>query len=62
MITFTKKDGTTKYYASYETAWNRAAKLNETATNGIWFFEADINGWFLFFVKDNETMPNGWGK
>lgn len=52
---FTKKDGTTKYYATYQSAWNKAARLNETETNGQWLFEMDTNGWYLEFFADETT-------
>lgn len=52
--TFKNKNGETKYYASHRTAWAKAAKLNETAVDGLWLFEADLNGWFVFFVADEK--------
>jgi hypothetical protein len=47
------KQGQTKYYASYQSAWRAAIRLNEAAHNGTWLFEADINGWYLHFEQDN---------
>jgi hypothetical protein len=47
------KQGETKYYATYYSAWKAAAKLNETELDNLWWFEADLNGWFLF--QDGET-------
>jgi hypothetical protein len=47
----TKANGEVKYYASYQTAWNAASRLNETdSDNGIWIFEQDMTGWFVFQV------------
>lgn len=43
--------GETKYYTTYKSAWNAAARLNERETDNLWWFEADLNGWFLF--QDN---------
>lgn len=51
-IRYTKKDGTTKYYASYQSAWNRAAKMNEMAVGGQWYFEADLDGWYIYWVAE----------
>lgn len=48
---YLKKNGDIKYYTNYRSAWNAANRLNENATDGLWFFEADINGWYLFFDK-----------
>ena len=62
MKTYTNKDGSTKYYASHTSAWNRAAKLNETVVDGMWVFEADLNGWFVFFIPENETVEQQWNK
>jgi hypothetical protein len=39
--------GETKYYASYQSAWNACIKLNKKETNGVWRFEADLVGWYL---------------
>jgi len=50
--TYTDKNGKTKYYATYQSAWKAAARLNETAVDGLWFFEMDTIGWFVFFVPD----------
>ena len=47
----TKKNGEIKYYASHQSAWNAAARLNEGDDDGIWLFEADLNGWFVFFSE-----------
>jgi len=44
--------GETKYYASYQSAWNKAIRLNETAVGGTWLFEGDQYGWYLHFVTD----------
>jgi len=49
---YTKKDGQVKYYQSYGAAWRAATRLNKTAQNGLWFFEMDMNGWYLFFAAD----------
>lgn len=52
---YTNSDGNIKYFLTYQGAWSRAAKLNETAENGLWYFEGDETGmWFLHFVKDGE--------
>ena len=48
---YLKKNGDIKYYRNYRSAWKAANRLNENATDGLWFFEADINGWYLFFDK-----------
>ena len=50
------KNGEVKYYASYRTAWNKAAKLNEDAVGGLWFFEGDEHGWFVFFSRDEDCQ------
>lgn len=47
-----KANGEIKYYATYQSAWNAARRLNENATEGLWWFEADINGWYLFFERN----------
>ena len=47
----TKKNGEIKYYASYESAWKAANRLNDSRTEeGIWLFEADLAGWFVFLA------------
>ena len=43
--------GNTKYYASYDSAWKAANRLNEQLAAGdfnCWYFEMDLTGWFLF--------------
>lgn len=45
--------GETKYYSTYQSAWNAAARLNEKEMDNLWWFEADLNGWFLF--QDSEV-------
>ena len=64
MQTYKNAKGETKYYATYQSAWNRAIKLNETAVGGTWYFEGDENGWYLEFIADDDTteFKNGWGK
>lgn len=47
-----KKNGEVKYYASYQTAWAKAARLNEDVVDGLWLFEADEHGWFVYFDAD----------
>ena len=47
----TKKNGEIKYYASYQSAWKAASRLNEGNEDGIWLFEADMNGWVVFFSE-----------
>lgn len=50
----TKKNGDIKYYANHESAWNAASRLNEmTDDDGLWLFEADMNGWYVFFSPYN---------
>lgn len=47
----TKKDGSIKYYASYQSAWVAAARLNgEQSDDAQWLFEMDTTGWFVFLV------------
>ena len=48
-ILYKKKNGEVKYYATYQTAWNAAIRLNEKLTNGTWLFEGNENGWYLHF-------------
>lgn len=58
MKIYTKKNGETKYYSTYQSAWNAAIKLNEKldATEmGFWEFEGDINGWYLQFVSNEKA-------
>lgn len=48
----TTKSGAIKYYSSYPSAWNAANRLNEAGLeDGIWLFEADMNGWFVFLAS-----------
>lgn len=51
---FKDKNGNTKYYASYRSAWEKAIKLNQNETNGQWLFEMDATGWFLEFHSDDD--------
>ena len=52
----TKKDGSVKYYASYQSAWNAANRLNEAETaDGIWLFEMDMTGWFVFLSQHGKV-------
>jgi hypothetical protein len=51
-IRYKKKNGEVKYYAFYQSAWNACIRLNETAVDGTWLFEADEIGWYLYFEKD----------
>jgi hypothetical protein len=52
-IIYKKKNGETKYYASYQSAWNACIRLNEKINNGTWMFEADATGyWYLHFVAE----------
>jgi hypothetical protein len=50
----TKKDGSTKYYSSYQSAWKAAARLNQqlpTDSQGFWFFESDETcNWYLQYL------------
>jgi hypothetical protein len=47
----TDSKGNTKYYNSYQTAWNAANRLNEQGQHdGIWLFEADMTGWYVFLA------------
>jgi hypothetical protein len=43
--------GNIKYYASWQSAWKAANRLNETEGDVNWVFEQDLVGWFVF--KDN---------
>jgi hypothetical protein len=52
MTTYKTAKGETKYYATYQSAWNVAIRLNEKAIGGTWRFEGDENGWYLEFQKD----------
>lgn len=54
-IIYTNAKGETKYYATYQSAWNACIRLNEKATNGSWAFEGDVTGWYLHFVADTEV-------
>ena len=49
-----KKNGEIKYYASYQSAWNAAARLNENELDNLWWFEMDTVGWFLFQDGDKK--------
>ena len=49
-----RKDGEIKYYASYQSAWNAAARLNENELDNLWWFEMDTVGWFLFQDGDKK--------
>ncbi len=53
-VVYTDSKGNTKYYASYQSAWKAAARLNEKETDVQWFFEADLNGWYVF--HDAQTV------
>jgi hypothetical protein len=44
--------GKTKYYATYQSAWKAAIRLNETAVGGTWLFEGDEIGWYLHFEME----------
>lgn len=47
----TDKNGNTKYYTSYHTAWQAANRLNQQGLDdGIWLFEADMTGWYVFLA------------
>lgn len=55
-IIYRKKDGSIKYYASYQSAWNAAIRLNEKETTGAWYFESDATlNWYLHFLPDAEA-------
>ena len=54
-IFYTNKNGDVKYYVSYRTAWNACIRLNKTAVNGLWLFEADTIGWYLEFHADKDV-------
>lgn len=64
MQTYKNAKGETKYFSTYQGAWNRAAKLNDTAIDGMWLFEGDEKGWFVYFSPDSDptAFKNGWGK
>jgi len=48
----TKKNGEIKYFATYQSAWNAANRLNDAGLDdGIWLFEADMTGWFVFLAQ-----------
>lgn len=52
-ITHKNAKGETKYYATYQSAWNAAIRLNEKAIGGTWYFEGDATGmWYLFFEAE----------
>lgn len=52
----TDKNGAVKYYASHRSAWAAAARLNNNTTeDGIWLFEADMTGWFVFFSSHGKV-------
>lgn len=51
-LIYTNKDGSTKYFKTYQGAWNRCIKLNETAVGGTWYFEGNTTGWYCHFVKE----------
>jgi hypothetical protein len=46
--------GETKYYATYQSAWNACIRLNEKETRGTWLFEGDIVGWYLHLEKEDK--------
>jgi hypothetical protein len=53
-IIYKNKKGETKYYATYQSAWNAAIRLNETEIRGTWLFEGDATGmWYLHLELDN---------
>ncbi len=51
-IIYKNSKGQTKYYATYQTAWNACIRLNEKETNGIWRFEGDLAGWYLHLEQE----------
>lgn len=40
--------GNIKYYASMNSAWKAANKLNDAEGDVEWLFEQDLVGWFLY--------------
>ena len=53
-ITHKNAKGETKYYATYQSAWNAAIRLNKKTINGTWLFESDQIGWYLHFEEEVE--------
>jgi hypothetical protein len=48
--------GDIKFYASYQSAWKAAARLNQADPSSSWLFEMDNSvglGWFLFQEEGN---------
>jgi hypothetical protein len=56
---YTDKKGKVKYYASYQSAWNACIRLNDQEINGSWYFEGDINGWYLHLIEDDDNKVEG---
>lgn len=56
---YTKANGEIKYYSTYQSAWNAAARLNKKTEwqHGTWLFEADQTGWYLHFEADPDMAP-----
>ncbi len=57
-IIYKNAKGETKYYATYQSAWNACIRLNEKiiTSNGTWAFDGDATGkWYLYFVTDAEV-------
>jgi hypothetical protein len=52
---YKNKKGEIKYYASYQSAWKAAQRLNQMVNGGQWWFEADVNGWYLEYFSDDNT-------
>jgi len=53
----TDKSGAVKYYANHRTAWAAASRLNSQTDidAGLWVFEADVTGWFVFLVSHGKA-------
>jgi hypothetical protein len=40
--------GNIKYYATYQSAWRAANRLNTAEGDVEWLFEQDLVGWFVY--------------
>lgn len=52
-IIYKDSKGATKYYATYQSAWNAAIRLNNKRTSGAWYFESDETGLWYLFLDEN---------
>jgi hypothetical protein len=45
---YRNRKGEIKYYASWQSAWKAANRLNDAEGDVEWLFEQDLTGWFVF--------------